>query len=155
MKGLLFKLNNGIEMPAFGLGVYQSTPAEAAEALKTALEDGYRLIDTAAAYMNEEQVGGGIRRSGINRSQVFVITKLWMSDYGYDQALHAFNRSRRIGPFAGDSPAPSRSAPRLVQPRQDSGEHRGILRSLPGNSGISQRSGVWPEARDRGARGTL
>lgn len=95
MKGPLLKLNNGVEMPAFGLGVYQSSPAETVEAVKTALEDGYRLVDTAAAYMNEEQVGEGIRQSGIDRSQVFVITKLWMSDYGYDQTHHAFNRSMK------------------------------------------------------------
>jgi diketogulonate reductase-like aldo/keto reductase len=89
------KLNNGVEMPALGLGVYQSAPEDTLTAVKTALECGYRLIDTAAAYMNERQVGEAFRASGIERSEVFVTTKLWISDYGYDKTLHAFERSRR------------------------------------------------------------
>lgn len=89
------KLNNGAEMPVLGLGVYQSPPEETVTAVRAALEYGYRLVDTAAAYMNEKQVGEGIRASGIARSEVFVTTKLWMSDYGYDKALHAFDRSLR------------------------------------------------------------
>src|SRR3954467_13298889 len=83
------KLNNGVEMPALGLGVYQSAPEDTLTAVKTALECGYRLIDTAAAYMNERQVGEAFRASGIERSEVFVTTKLWISDYGYDKTLHA------------------------------------------------------------------
>src|SRR3954451_17732098 len=89
------KLNNGVEMPALGLGVYQSAPADTITAVKTALQCGYRLIDTAAAYMNERQVGEALRASGVERCEVFVTTKLWMSDYGYDKTLHAFERSRR------------------------------------------------------------
>jgi diketogulonate reductase-like aldo/keto reductase len=88
-------LNNGVEMPAFGLGVFQSSPEDTLEAVKAALADGYRLIDTAAAYMNEEQVGEGLRQSGLDRSEVFITTKLWVSDYGYDKALHGFDRSMR------------------------------------------------------------
>ncbi|MER5435455.1 aldo/keto reductase [Streptomyces sp. NPDC002588] len=89
----VLKLNNGVEMPALGLGVYQSPPEETAAAVETALRDGYRLIDTAAAYRNEEQVGEGIERSGVDRDEVFVTTKLWLSDYGYDSALRAFDTS--------------------------------------------------------------
>jgi diketogulonate reductase-like aldo/keto reductase len=97
-KGPNLTLNNGVSMPAFGLGVYQSRPEETVEAVRTAIAEGYRLIDTAAAYFNEEQVGEGIRQGGIHRGELFVTTKLWMSDYGYDQALHAFDRSiRKLG----------------------------------------------------------
>ncbi|MFE4174123.1 aldo/keto reductase [Streptomyces sp. NPDC056909] len=86
-------LNNGVQMPALGLGVYQSTPQETASAVATALREGYRLIDTAAAYFNEKEVGEGITRSGIDRDEVFVTTKLWLSDYGYDTTLRAFDTS--------------------------------------------------------------
>jgi diketogulonate reductase-like aldo/keto reductase len=97
-KGPVLTLNNGIEMPALGLGVFQSGPVETVAAVRAAIADGYRLIDTAAAYMNEQQVGEGIRTSGIPRNEMFVTTKLWMSDYGYDQTLHAFERSlRKLG----------------------------------------------------------
>lgn len=92
MQNLILTLNNGVEMPALGLGVFQSSPSETVEAVKTALRDGYRMIDTAAAYMNEEYVGQGIRESGVSRDEVFVQTKLWLSDYGYDQARYAFDR---------------------------------------------------------------
>jgi aryl-alcohol dehydrogenase-like predicted oxidoreductase len=83
------QLNNGIEMPILGLGVYQSSPDQTVSAVKTALTKGYRLIDTAAAYFNEAEVGEGIRASGIARPDIFVTTKLWISDYGYDSTLHA------------------------------------------------------------------
>jgi diketogulonate reductase-like aldo/keto reductase len=82
-------------MPAFGLGVYQSKPEETVEAVKAAIEGGYGLIDTAAAYFNESQVGEGLRQSGVDREGIFITTKLWMSDYGYDETLHAFDRSMR------------------------------------------------------------
>ncbi len=88
-------LNNGVEMPALGLGVFQTPPAETSGAVEAAIELGYRLIDTAAAYLNEREVGEGIRRSGIARGEVFVETKVWISDYGYDAALHAFDKSAR------------------------------------------------------------
>jgi diketogulonate reductase-like aldo/keto reductase len=86
-------LNNGVRMPALGLGVFQSSPEETAGAVEAALAGGYRLIDTAAAYANERQVGEGIRRSGIDRAEVFIETKVWISDYGYDATLHAFDKS--------------------------------------------------------------
>ena len=80
-------------MPALGLGVFQSSPEDTLSAVKTALAGGYRLIDTAAAYQNEEQVGQALRESGVDRDDVFVTTKLWISDYGFDEALHAYDRS--------------------------------------------------------------
>ena len=86
-------LNNGVELPALGLGVFQSPPPETAAAVEAALAAGYRLIDTAAAYSNEREVGEGIRRSGISRDEVFIETKVWISDYGYDSTLHAFDKS--------------------------------------------------------------
>jgi diketogulonate reductase-like aldo/keto reductase len=86
-------LNNAVTMPALGLGVFQTPPEETTAAVETALRDGYRLIDTAASYFNEQQVGEGIRRSGIARDDVFLQTKVWISDYGYDATLHAFEKS--------------------------------------------------------------
>ena len=86
-------LNNGVEMPALGFGVFQTPPEETTEAVHTALQTGYRLIDTAAAYGNERGVGEAIRRSGLAREQLFIETKVWISDYGYDQTLHAFDKS--------------------------------------------------------------
>src|SRR3954471_4489717 len=91
----MLKLNNGIEMPALGLGVYQSPPDQTLTAVRTAIANGYRLIDTAAAYMNEQQVGEAVNRSDVARGDIFVTTKLWISDYGYERTLHAFERSRR------------------------------------------------------------
>jgi diketogulonate reductase-like aldo/keto reductase len=91
-------LNNGVRMPALGLGVFLSPPEQTAEAVRTAIENGYRLVDTAAVYNNERQVGEGIRRSGIARAEMFVTTKLWIRDYGYEPALRAFAASlRRLG----------------------------------------------------------
>jgi diketogulonate reductase-like aldo/keto reductase len=91
-------LNNGVAMAALGLGVFQSPPEETVTAVETALRDGYRLIDTAASYDNEREVGEGIRRSGVPREEIFVTTKLWMSDYGFDAAHVGFEASlRRLG----------------------------------------------------------
>ena len=86
-------LNNGVTMPAIGLGVFQTPPDETTAAVETALELGYRHIDTAAAYGNEREVGEGIRRSGVARDDVFIETKVWISDFGYDETLHAFDKS--------------------------------------------------------------
>lgn len=86
-------LNNGVHMPALGLGVFQSPPEETAAAVQAALRAGYRLIDTAAAYGNEREVGDAVRASGLDRSEVFLETKIWISDYGYDETLHAFEKS--------------------------------------------------------------
>jgi diketogulonate reductase-like aldo/keto reductase len=86
-------LNNSVEMPALGFGVFQTPPEQTVDSVVEALRVGYRLIDTAAAYSNEREVGEGIRRSGLDRSEVFVETKIWISDYGYDETLHAFEKS--------------------------------------------------------------
>jgi diketogulonate reductase-like aldo/keto reductase len=86
-------LNNGVEMPALGFGVFQTPPDITVTAVAEALRVGYRLIDTAASYFNEREVGEGIRRSGLDRSEVFIETKIWISDYGYDETLHAFEKS--------------------------------------------------------------
>ena len=94
-KSPLLTLNNGVKMPALGLGVFLSPPEQTADAVQTAIANGYRLIDTAAAYLNERQVGEGIRRSEINRSEMFVTTKLWVTDYGYERTLRAFDVSLR------------------------------------------------------------
>ena len=86
-------LNNDVEMPAIGLGVFQTPPDLTTAAVEEALRLGYRHIDTAAAYFNEREVGEGIRRSGIARDDVFIETKVWISDYGYDATLHALDKS--------------------------------------------------------------
>ena len=88
-------LNNGLEMPALGLGVFQTRPDETRDAVRAALATGYRLIDTAAAYANERQVGEAVHSSGLNRSEVFLETKIWISDYGYDETLQGFEKSAR------------------------------------------------------------
>jgi diketogulonate reductase-like aldo/keto reductase len=91
-------LNNVVEMPALGLGVFQSSPEETTAAVEAAIANGYPLVDTAAAYGNEGEVGDAIRRSGIDRSQIFIVTKLWISDYGYDRAFVGFDGClRRLG----------------------------------------------------------
>ena len=86
-------LNNGVEMPALGFGVFQTPPEETADAVETALPAGYRLVDTAAAYGNEREVGEAIRALRLERDEVFIETKVWISDYGYDETLHAFEKS--------------------------------------------------------------
>jgi diketogulonate reductase-like aldo/keto reductase len=93
------KLNNGISMPLLGLGVYLVPPGrETYQAVRTALEVGYRLIDTASFYRNEEDVGKAVRDSGIRREEVFITTKLWNEDHGYDSTLKAFDASlERLG----------------------------------------------------------
>ena len=88
------RLNNGIEMPLLGFGVFQMTEAaECERAVIEAIDTGYRLIDTAASYQNETQVGNGIRQSGIGRNELFVTTKLWLQDASYEGAKAQFERS--------------------------------------------------------------
>ena len=90
------RLNNGVTMPAIGFGVYQ-IPAEDTERCVTdALETGYRMIDTAASYFNEKQVGDAIRHSGLRREEIFVTTKLWVQDHEYDDTLRAFDKSMSL-----------------------------------------------------------
>jgi 2,5-diketo-D-gluconate reductase A len=88
-----FVLNNGVDIPAVGFGVFQTPPDETVAAVETALATGYRHIDTAAAYLNEIGVGEAIRRSGVDRDELFIETKVWITDYGYDATLHAFDKS--------------------------------------------------------------
>lgn len=89
-------LNNGIKMPKIGFGVYQiPDEKEAEKAVSDALEAGYRMIDTAASYFNEKAVGDAIKNSGIPRDELFITTKLWVQDYGYDNTLRAFETSMK------------------------------------------------------------
>ena len=87
------RLNNGVEMPALGFGVYQIPPHETEAAVTAALEAGYRSLDTAAAYLNEEAVGRAIAASGIPRDELFITTKLWIQDAGQESARRAFESS--------------------------------------------------------------
>ncbi|WP_079507782.1 aldo/keto reductase [Mesobacillus jeotgali] len=93
------KLHNGVEMPVFGLGVYKvEEGVQIEETIQSALDLGYRLIDTASFYNNEEGVGRAIRNSNIPREELFITTKVWNSEQGYDNTLRAFNRSMdRLG----------------------------------------------------------
>ena len=87
-------LNNGVEIPLLGVGVYQSPPGQTTEnAVRYALMIGYRLIDTAQLYGNEEDVGRALRKSGVSRDDVFITTKVWNSDQGYESTLQACNKS--------------------------------------------------------------
>ena len=88
-------LHNGVKMPALGFGVFQTPQDETLDAVKAALDSGYRLIDTAAAYGNERQVGEAVHDSQISRSELFLETKIWISDFGYDETLHGFEKSAR------------------------------------------------------------
>ena len=91
-------LNDGARIPQVGLGVWQTPNNEAAPAVKAALDAGYRHVDTAAVYENEEGVGEGIRQSGLARADIFLTTKLWNTDQGYEQTLKAFDASlKRLG----------------------------------------------------------
>jgi 2,5-diketo-D-gluconate reductase A len=88
-----FTLNNGVTIPVLGFGVFQTPPDETVTAVETALRIGYRHVDTAAAYGNEREVGKAIHQSGLARDEVFIETKIWISDFGYDATLHAFDKS--------------------------------------------------------------
>jgi diketogulonate reductase-like aldo/keto reductase len=90
------RLNNGVEMPQLGFGVFLVPADEVVEPVAAALEAGYRLIDTAKLYGNEEGVGRAIRDSGLPRDDVFVTTKVWNSDHGYDATLRAFDESQKL-----------------------------------------------------------
>lgn len=87
------QLNNGVEIPQFGLGVYLTKPSECVNACLWAFEAGYRHIDTASMYGNEKQVGEAVRNSGLRREEIFVTTKLWNDDHGIDKTLKAFEKS--------------------------------------------------------------
>jgi diketogulonate reductase-like aldo/keto reductase len=89
------KLNNGVEMPQMGYGVYQVTPEECERCVSDALSVGYRLIDTAQAYNNEEGVGAAVAKSGIARREIFLVSKIWISNYGYEKAKASIDESLR------------------------------------------------------------
>lgn len=89
------KLNNGIEMPQIGYGVYQVSPDECERCVSDALKTGYRMIDTAQAYHNEEGVGRAVTSSGIKRSDIFIVSKVWISNYGYEKAKASIDDSLR------------------------------------------------------------
>lgn len=92
------RLNNGVEMPQIGYGVYQVDPAECERCVADALRVGYRMIDTAQAYHNEEGVGTAVRKSGIPREDLFLVSKVWISNYGYEKAKASVDESlRRLG----------------------------------------------------------
>ncbi|WP_200937211.1 MULTISPECIES: aldo/keto reductase [unclassified Phenylobacterium] len=87
-------LNNGVEMPILGFGVFQvPDPAECERSVRAAIDVGYRLLDTAASYGNEEAVGAAIKSHGLDRNQLFITTKLWVQDASYEGAKAAFERS--------------------------------------------------------------
>ena len=112
-------LNNGVTLPALGLGVFQTPPDETRDAVTAALEAGYRHIDTAAAYGNERQVGEAVAASGVDRSEVFVETKIWISDYGYDADPARLREERpqaRRRPDRPADPAPGAAVGVRVDP---------------------------------------
>lgn len=91
-------LNNGVEMPMLGYGVFQTPPEETERCVREALEVGYRLIDTAQAYANEEGVGAAVRASGVPREEVFITSKIWVSHMNYERATASIDESlRRLG----------------------------------------------------------
>lgn len=88
-------LSNGVKMPQMGYGVYQVTPSEAERCVSDALSVGYRMVDTAQAYANEEGVGSAVKKSGIARDEVFIVSKIWISNYGYEKAKASIDESLR------------------------------------------------------------
>ena len=88
-------LSNGVEMPIIGYGVYQVDPAECERCVSDALKVGYRMIDTAQAYHNEEGVGAAVKKSGIDRKDLFLVSKVWISNYGYEKAKASIDESLR------------------------------------------------------------
>lgn len=89
------KLNNGVEMPILGYGVFQVDPAECERCVSDAINTGYRLIDTAQAYFNEEGVGSAVKKSGVKREDLFLVTKVWISNAGEEKAAASIDESLR------------------------------------------------------------
>lgn len=158
MNDIIYTLNNGVTVPALGLGVYQSGKEETVESVKFALNSGYRMIDTAVAYANEKEVGAGIQHSDVAREDIFVQSKLWMTDYGYDNTLRGFERSiKHLGLDTLDSyllhwPIPSEfektiSSWKALVRLQQEGRIRviGVCNFLPSEmQRLQQESGVLP-----------
>lgn len=110
------KLNNGVEMPQIGFGVYQVSPDECERCVSDALKVGYRMIDTAQAYNNEEGVGAAIAKSEIPRNELFIVSKIWISNYGYDKARKSIDESlRRLGTDHIDLIAPPSTILRQIR----------------------------------------
>lgn len=89
------RLRNGVEMPQLGYGVYQVSPSECERCVPDAISVGYRMIDTAQAYGNEQNVGNAIRKCGVPRSELFIVTKVWISNAGYEKAKTSIDESLR------------------------------------------------------------
>lgn len=89
------KLNNGVEMPMAGIGTFMLSPDEAENSVVNALQAGYRLIDTANAYVNEEEVGNAVAKCGVPREELFITTKVWISNGGYEKAKGSLHESLR------------------------------------------------------------
>jgi len=122
-------LSNGVELPALGFGVFQTPPEQTQAAVEEALRIGYRMVDTAAAYLNEREVGAAIAASGLPRAELFVQTKAWVSDYSYDGALHAVDRSlRKLGLDAIDLFLLHQPLPQDLDATVDA--YRGLERAL-------------------------
>ena len=98
-------LNNGVQIPAIGWGIPGDPGGDHRVPWRLLWQRGYRHIDTAASYGNEREVGEAIRRSGVDRAEVFIETKVWISDYGYDETLHAFDKSAAQAGRRADRPA--------------------------------------------------
>jgi diketogulonate reductase-like aldo/keto reductase len=136
-------LNNGVTLPAIGFGVFQTPPDQTLAAVTTALSAGYRHIDTAAAYGNERPVGEAVRDSGLDRSEVFIETKIWISDYGYEQTLHGFEKSaRKLGVDQIDLLILHRPCPR-TSTRPSRPTERSRRCSRMGRSGPSASATSW------------
>lgn len=86
-------LNNGVKMPKLGFGVFQISKEDCEKAVLNAIEVGYRLIDTAQSYFNEEEVGNAIEKSSVPRKELFITTKVWIDNYGYDKTIQSINDS--------------------------------------------------------------
>ena len=106
VRGPVIGLENGVDLPAVGFGVYRASPEETAGAVSAALAAGYRMIDTAAAYFNEAEVGAAIRDSGVARAEVFVQTKAWISDYGTRRDRRGLRAQPRQARARDDRPLP-------------------------------------------------
>ena len=120
------KLRNGVEMPILGYGVYQVSPSECERCVRDAISAGYRLIDTAQAYGNEQNVGNAIRNCGVPREELFIVTKVWISNAGYERAKAS------IGQDAGTS------GHRLHRPAAHSSAVQRLLRHMACNRGSVQ-----------------
>jgi hypothetical protein len=139
----MMTLNNRVVLPAIGFGVFQTPPDKTRAAVAAALSNGYRHIDTAAAYGNERSVGEAVRNSELDRSEVFPETKIWISDHGYDQTLHGFEKiARKLG--STRSTCSSCTKPFLRTPRRRSA-HTGLWRrcSPTRRSGPSASATSW------------